>query len=114
MIIAIFQFMGGEMVLVTAGEAKSPRRDIPVAARYMYLLPVTFYLIAILLLGLCVDYLDPLLPRQHKKPPSRKPWLDGITTIDASAFAIAIMHAGVRVLPSFLNAAFLFSAVTAA
>ena len=106
--------MGGEMVLVTAGEAKSPRRDIPVAARYMYWLPVTFYLIAVLLVGLCVDYLDPLLPRQHKQPQSSKPWLNGITTADASSFVIAIVHAGVRTLPGFLNAAFLFSAVTAA
>jgi len=58
--IAIFQFFGGEMVLVTAAEALSPRRDLPVAARYMYLLPISLYLIGILLVGLCVDYLNPL------------------------------------------------------
>lgn len=107
--------MGGEMVLATAGEAESPRRDIPVAARYMYLLPVTFYLIAILLVGLCVDYLDPLLPHQHLQPPSIiGTRLAGITTAETSPFVIAIVHAGVRVLPGFLNAAFLFSALTAA
>ena len=31
--IAMFQFMGGEMVLVTAAEAESPRRVLPTAAR---------------------------------------------------------------------------------
>ncbi|KAI4167688.1 MAG: hypothetical protein LQ343_007007 [Gyalolechia ehrenbergii] len=32
---AMFQFMGGEITLVTAGEAKRPMRDLPIAARYM-------------------------------------------------------------------------------
>ena len=31
--IAMFQFMGGEIVLVTAAEAESPRRVLPTAAR---------------------------------------------------------------------------------
>ena len=103
------------MVLVTAAEAESPRRDIPVAARYMYLLPVTFYLIAIILVGLCVDYTDLLLPHQHVESMSlRGPWLKGYTTAESSPFVIAIVDAGVKVLPSFLNAAFLVSAITAA
>ncbi|KAL6718445.1 hypothetical protein ACLMJK_004535 [Lecanora helva] len=113
--IAIFQFLGGEMVLATAAEAKSPRRDIPVAARYMYLLPVTFYLVAVILVGLCVDYLDPLLPRQHLESTAA---IDdrpaGVTTATASPFVIVIMRAGIGTLPSFFNAAFLFSALTAA
>ena len=29
----MFQFMGGEIVLVTAAEAESPRRVLPTAAR---------------------------------------------------------------------------------
>lgn len=113
--IAIFQFIGGEMVLVTAAEAESPRRDLPVAARYMYLLPVSLYLIGILLVGLCIDYLDPLLPHQHVPQPSTSnPRFIGITTAARSPFVIAIQAAGITVLPSFLNAAFLFSALTAA
>lgn len=82
------------MVLVTAAEAESPRRDLPVAARYMYLLPVSLYLIGILLVGLCVDYLDPLLPHQHVPQPSTSnPRFVGITTAARSPFVIAIQAA---------------------
>ena len=103
------------MVLATSAEAESPRRDIPVAARYMYLLPVAFYLIGILLVGLCVDYLDPFLPHQHIPPMSLLgPRVRGITTVESSPFVIAIVGAGIKVLPDFLNAAFLISALTAA
>ncbi|KAK0508794.1 hypothetical protein JMJ35_009070 [Cladonia borealis] len=79
---AMYQFMGGEMVLVTAAEAESPQRDLPPAARYMYRLPGDR--------------------------------LDGMTTALRSPFVIVIQDAGVRVLPGFLNAGFLFSAITAA
>ena len=103
------------MVLVTAAEVKSPRRDLPVAARYMYLLPVSLYLIGILLVGLCVDYLDPKLSHPHVSQPSTlNPRLNGITTAARSPYVIAIQAAGITVLPSFLNAAFIFSATTAA
>ncbi len=103
------------MVLVTAAEAESPRRDLPVAARYMYLLPVTLYMVGVVLVGLCVDYLDILLPHQHiPQPSTSNPRFIGITTAARSPFVIAIQAAGITVLPSFLNAAFLFSALTAA
>ena len=105
--------MGGEIVLVTAGEAKRPRRDLPTAARYMYLLPVGFYLVAILLVGLNVDYLDPRIYHSHIS------WyletrLDGIQTAHRSPFVIAIENAKINALPDFLDACFIFSALTAA
>ena len=103
------------MVLVTAAEAESPRRDIPVAARYMYLLPTTFYLVAIVLVGICLDYTDPLLPHQHIQTQlSQAHRFVVFTTAETSPFVIAIMNAGIKVLPGFLNAAFIFSALTAA
>ena len=103
------------MVLATAAEAKSPRRDIPVAARYMYLLPSIFYLISIVLLGLCIDYTNPLLPHQHMRTASFLSQHSVLyTTAETSPFVIAIVSAGVRTLPGFLNAGFLFSALTAA
>ncbi|KAM0799181.1 amino acid permease/ SLC12A domain-containing protein [Usnea florida] len=112
---AIFQFMGGEMVLATAAEAESPRRDLPVAARYMYLLPVSLYLIGILFVGLCIDYLNPLLPHMHILLRSTgDPRLFGIITAAESPYVIVIQEAGISALPSFLNAAFIFSAITAA
>lgn len=110
---AMFQFMGGEIVLVTAGEAKRPMRDLPIAARYMYLLPVSFYLVAILFVGLNVNYLDPRMYHSHVSYylDSR---LEGIQTAARSPFVIVIENAGIKALPGFLDACFLFSALTAA
>ncbi|CAF9921060.1 MAG: Cationic amino acid transporter 2 [Heterodermia speciosa] len=113
--LAMFQFMGGEIVLVTAGEAKRPRRDLPTAARYMYLLPVGFYLVAILLVGLNVNYLDPRIYHSHISwYPESEPRLDGIATVLRSPFVIAIKNAGIKFLPGFLDACFIISAMTAA
>ena len=107
--------MGGEIVLVTAGEAKTPRRDLPTAARYMYLLPVGFYLVAIFLVGLNVNYLDPRIYHSHISwHPPNQTRLDGIQTALRSPFVIAITNAKINVLPDFLDACFLFSALTAA
>ena len=103
------------MVLATAAEAESPRRDLPVAARYMYLLPVSFYLIGIFLVGLCSDYLNPLLQHRHiPQPSTSNPRFFGIITAARSPYVIVIQESGIRVLPSFLNAGFMFSAITAA
>lgn len=111
----MFQFMGGEIVLATAGEAKKPRRDLPTAARYMYLLPVGFYLVAILLLGLNVNYLDPRIYHSHISWYSQeREWLKGIQTADRSPFVVVVQNAGIDVLPGFLDACFIFSALTAA
>lgn len=109
----MFQFMGGEIVLVTAGEARDPRRDLPTAARYMYLLPVGFYLVAILLVGVNVNYLDPRLYHPYIEYFSENR-LRGMVTAERSPFVIAIENAGIHVLPGFLDACFLFSALTAA
>lgn len=110
---ATFQFMGGEMVLVTAGEAKRPMRDLPIAARYMYLLPISFYLVAILFVSLNVNYLDPRIYHAHVVYDAGAR-LEGIQTAARSPFVIVIANAGIKALPGFLNACFLFSALTAA
>ena len=105
--------MGGEIVLATAGEARKPRRDLPTAARYMYLLPVGFYLVAILLVGLNVNYLDPRIYHSHISWYSQDR-LKGIQTAIRSPFVVAIQNAGIEKLPGFLDACFIFSALTAA
>lgn len=102
----MIHFMGGEIALVTAGEAESPRKDLPKAAQYMYLLPVGFYIVSILLVGLNVNYLEGKFYHPHMTP--------GYLTAAQSPFVVAIMHAGIKTLPGFLNACFLFSAITAA
>lgn len=106
--------MGGEMVLVTAAETESPRRVLPTAARYMYLLPVSLYLVGIFLVGLCINYLDPRLPHPHVEYYPQGSRLDGIISATRSPFVIVIQTAGITGLPGFLNAAFMLSALTAA
>ena len=103
------------MVLATAAEAESPRRDLPTAARYMYILPIGFYMVGIFLVGLCIDYKDPRLPHPHISFVSALgSRLNGVFTVERSPFGIVVINAGIRGLPSFLNAAFIFSALTAA
>lgn len=102
----MFQFMGGDIVLVTAAEARYPRRDLPKAAQFMYLLPVSIYIIAIILVGLNLNYLDPRLAHPHV--------VGGLLTAKRSPFVIPIIDAGIPVLPGLLNACFIFSALTAA
>lgn len=111
--LAMFQFMGGEMVLVTAGEARHPRQDLPTAARYMYLLPVGFYLIGIILVGVNVNYLDPRIYHPYVQYFLDKR-LKGLVTAERSPFVVAIENAGIHGLSGFLDACFLFSAITAA
>lgn len=80
----------------------------------MYLLPVSFYLVAIFLVGICINYLDPRLPHPHVNYYPEGSFLDGITTATRSPFVIVIETAGIPGLPGFLNVAFIFSALTAA
>jgi len=80
----------------------------------MYNLPVSMYLMGILLVGLCINYFDPRLPHPRIGFHSTTMHPDGITTAARSPFVIVIEDAGIPVLPGFLNAAFIFSALTAA
>lgn len=105
MTLATFAYTGGDMVMVAAGEARRPRRDLTAAAKYMYLVPVCLYVLASFLVGLNVNYLDPRLYRLHET--------QNDITGKLSPFIIAVQRAGIPFLPGFLNACFLFSAHTA-
>ena len=83
-------------------------------SRYMYLLPISFYIVGIFLVGLCINYRDPKLPHPHVNYYPEGSFLDGIATAERSPFVIVIQTAGISGLPSFLNAAFIFSSLTAA
>ncbi|KAH8597738.1 amino acid permease/ SLC12A domain-containing protein [Bisporella sp. PMI_857] len=104
--LALFTIMGGEIVAVTAGEAKRPRRDLPSVARLMYLAPLTFYIVAAFLVGLSINYMDPRLFHPWAKPAPNAP------KISHSPFIIVLSDTSIRVLPKFLNACFMLSAYT--
>ncbi|TFY78490.1 hypothetical protein EWM64_g5522 [Hericium alpestre] len=98
---AAFSFIGTEIVAIAAGEAKNPRRNLPKAIRRVYVRILLFYIGGVVVIGLLV--------------PSNQPGL-GLNSGNAggSPFVIAIQNAGIKALPSVINAALLTSAWSAA
>ncbi|KAF4623545.1 hypothetical protein D9613_001967 [Agrocybe pediades] len=100
---AAFSFIGTEIVAIAAGEAKNPRRNLPKAIRRVYIRILLFYVLGTFIIGLLV--------------PSNSEGLDlkeGKGTAAASPFVIAIERAGIKALPSIINACLLTSAWSAA
>jgi len=98
---AAFSFIGTEIVAIAAGEAKNPRRNLPKAIRRVYIRILLFYIGGTTIIGLLV--------------PSNSSGLDLDTgTAASSPFVIAIRNAGIKSLPSIINACLLTSAWSAA
>lgn len=97
---AAFSFIGTEIVAIAAGEAKNPRRNIPKAIKRVYIRILLFYISGTFIIGLLVPSNDPNLSRGG--------------TAAGSPFVIAIRRAGIKGLPSVINAALLTSAWSAA
>ena len=91
---------------MTAGEAKYPKRDIPFAAKYVWIITITLYVSSVIFVSLCVPWTNPKL-LNFNDPRSRQ-------TGAISPFLIAIDEAGYTVLPSLINVGYLFAAWTAA
>ncbi|KAJ8597147.1 hypothetical protein M405DRAFT_925042 [Rhizopogon salebrosus TDB-379] len=98
---AAFAYTGTEVVALAAGEAKNPRRNLPKAIRRVYVRIVIFYICGTFVIGLLVPSNNPLLNLNSNNA-------------SASPFVIAINQAGIRGLPSVINAALLTSAWSAA
>ncbi|KAH0826375.1 amino acid permease [Lanmaoa asiatica] len=97
---AAFAYVGAEVVAMAAAEAKNPRRNVPKAVRRIYFRLLVFYIGGVLVIGLLVPSNNPLL---------------NVNSGNASAapFVIAINQAGIKGLPSVVNAAVLSSAWSA-
>jgi len=79
-----------ELLIVTAGEMHSPRRNLPIAARrYIYRL-VFFYLGSVLAIGVICPSNDPALT-------------DGGAGAGSSAFVVGIRNAGIGILDSIVS-----------
>ncbi|KAI9700276.1 MAG: Cationic amino acid transporter 2 [Candelina mexicana] len=100
-------FIGVELPVVTAGEAKYPRRDLPKASRRIYLISNLVYVVSALIVAFNVPFTNPNLSPLHGAAN------DSITG-HRSPFVIAIVNAGITHLPGFVNAVFIFAAWTAA
>ncbi|KAI6153426.1 amino acid permease [Pisolithus tinctorius] len=97
---AAFSFIGTEIVAIAAGEAKNPRRNLPKAIRRVYIRILLFYIGGTFVIGLLV--------------PSNNSSLVLNSGTAASPFVIAMQNAGIKVLPSIINACLLSSAWSAA
>ncbi|KZS93405.1 amino acid permease [Sistotremastrum niveocremeum HHB9708] len=98
---AAFSYIGTEIVAIAAGEAKNPRKNIPKAIKRVYIRILLFYILGTFVIGLLVASNDPALSLGHG-------------TAAASPFVIAIRNAGIKGLPSVINAALITSAWSAA
>lgn len=104
---ASFAYIGIELVIITAGEARFPTRDLPKASRRMYVYALIFYIFGMLFVSLCVPYTHPRLLHRGNDIYSKT------TPLSTPAYIIAIQEAHIRFLPGFINALFLFCAATA-
>ncbi|GAA6058926.1 hypothetical protein JCM10212_002878 [Sporobolomyces blumeae] len=58
---AFYSFGGVELVTLAAGETANPQKAIPRAIRGTFVRILTFYVLTVLVIGLCVNYQDPTL-----------------------------------------------------
>lgn len=97
---AVYSFSGIESLSVAASETQNPRQNIPKACKRVFARVILFYLIAVLIVGMLVPSNDPRLS-------------DDSGTAAQSPFVIAAVDAGIKVMPSIINAAVLTTAWSA-
>lgn len=97
---AAFSFIGTEIIGTTLGEAENPRKTVPKAIRRVFYRLLFFYVFGIFFVSVLVPYTEPRL-------------LSGHSDASASPFVIAIENAGIKGLPSVINAVILTAAWSA-
>lgn len=94
---ALYAYSGIENITLAAAETRSPRRAIPQAARRIFIRILLFYVLTIFMVGLVV-------------PSDNENLLQSSGTASESPFVIAAHLAGIKVVPSIINAVILTSA----
>ncbi|GMM47610.1 aromatic amino acid transmembrane transporter [Pichia kluyveri] len=85
-----FSFGGTELCGLAAAETENPRKSLPSATKQVFWRITLFYIISLTLIGVNVPYTDPRLL--------------GNSGAAASPFVISIRNAGIKGLPSVMNA----------
>lgn len=89
-----------ELMALSAGEMRYPRRNLPKTARHFFFRMVIFYVLSTLAVGaICSS--------------TAKELTTDTGNANASPWVIAVQNAGIRVLPSIINAGILTSAWSA-
>lgn len=104
MIMAAYTYAGVESVVIAAGEAENPRKNLPKAVRRVFWRLLFFYIFGSLAVGVLVPYNDTALLMALAT---------GAPGAASSPWVIAIKRAGIPVLPSIINAVILSSACSA-
>ena len=120
---AAFSYGGVEMVAVAAGESANPRYNIPKAVRRVFWRILLFYVLGSLAIGVLLPYDDSKVNLACVIQQKRQ-MLTFIQLLNAqklgrfksaaSPWVVAAENAGVRVLPSIINAVILTSATSSA
>lgn len=97
---AVYSFSGVESLAMAAAETQNPRQNIPKACKRVFARLTIFYLLAILIVGMLVSSKDDRLN-------------DESGTANQSPFVIAASAAGIKAIPSIVNAVVLTSAWSA-
>ncbi|KAJ5305057.1 uncharacterized protein N7443_004717 [Penicillium atrosanguineum] len=94
---AAYAYSSVETISMAAAETYAPRRNIPKAAKRVFVRVLLFYVISVFMITLLVPSDDPMLLRSTG-------------TAAQSPFLIAAQRAGVKVVPHIINAIVLSSA----
>lgn len=97
---AVYSFAGVESLAVAAAETQNPRQNIPRACKRVFARVTIFYVAAVLIVGMLVSSKDSRLN-------------DESGTAAQSPFVIAASDAGIKAIPSIVNAVCLTSAWSA-
>ncbi|CAD6439283.1 a61c5c97-eda8-4861-a942-97df7789b8d0 [Sclerotinia trifoliorum] len=97
---AVYAYSGVENFSLAAAETQSPRRNIPIAAKRIFFRVMLFYVLSIFMVGMIV-------------PSNDKELLRSTGTAAQSPFVIAANNAGIKFVPSIINAVVLTSAWSA-
>ncbi|KAI8454845.1 amino acid transporter [Phakopsora pachyrhizi] len=101
LITAAFSYIGVEMPATAAAEAKNPRRNLPKAIKRVAGRVLGFYVTSTIVISMLVPSNDPRLKLQT-------------ATGAKSPFVIAMKNAGLKGLPTVINASLLSSTLSAA
>lgn len=88
---AVYAYGGIHAIVIAAAETKNPRQAIPMAAKRIFWRVLIFYVITIFMVGLVV-------------PSNDRNLLEWTGTATQSPFVIAAKRAGIKGVPSFINA----------
>ena len=102
-----FSYQGTELVGIAAGETENPRKTVPSAIRKTFFRIIFFFVLTIFFIGIVVPSSDPGLVASENGGASA-------SNANASPFVIAARRAGVKALPSIINAVLLTVVLSAA